>query len=241
MSTLTVLSLYRSLKQTFYCWKPFHSCSTLKACPQKCNQKEYHNYVHTLSNDVTSASKCSVLIYPKPLSVTGYNTAPLTQLTWLCFNNTVQTSGPWQFGLPAEPNLTLLSASLCYTAETQLLSKLSLLQAAVMGVTGFIRGFLLCHHVRIQWQNWTRAPGSDHSSHFHACCGYVQLGEGLKHLSNMYSYPYKNLFLQSKARVRKARQEYVQGTMCFEYPNWHPVPWEALPAGADELLCSEKV
>jgi len=58
----------------------------------------------------------------------------------------------------AEPNLTLLSASLCYTAEMRLLWNPALLQAVVMGVRGFIKSFLLYHRLRIQWQNWTRLP-----------------------------------------------------------------------------------
>lgn len=104
--------------------------------------------------------------------------------------------------LTAEPNWTPLSASLCCTAEMQLLCNPVPLQAVHRGVKEFIQVFLFYHHLRKQWQHWTRLASSVHSSCFHAHCRWIKLGEHLKHLSNMHCY-------QHKAFSYSQRQEYA--------------------------------
>lgn len=84
----------------------------------------------------------------------------------------------------------------------QLLSNSVLSQAGHRGANELIQVLLLYHHLRKQWQPWTRLASSVHSSCFHAHCGWIKLGEHLKHLSNMHCY-------QHKAFSYSQRQEYA--------------------------------
>lgn len=77
------------------------------------------------SNNVTLKCECSGFIHPAILSVKGYSTAALTSAAYLVsfqqYSSKIMTLAAWVAGdapgLIAEPKLTLLSASLCYTGE----------------------------------------------------------------------------------------------------------------------------